>query len=198
MPTPIPSAQNSSLVLTLTISEIPTDLPVYDRDDWNHWTDTDGDCQNTRHEVLIDESFTEITFKSDSQCQVATGEWLDPYTGDTVTDATKLDVDHMVPLKNAHDSGGWAWDGNKKASYANGMEYGDHLIAVTASANRKKGARGPDEWKPTNQVYWCDYAVDWVQIKVDWGLSATQAEWTAIQDMLDTCESPPSFTTTTS
>tara|TARA_Y100000588_G_C13923441_1_gene782503 strand:+ start:364 stop:678 length:315 start_codon:yes stop_codon:yes gene_type:complete len=104
----------------------------------------------------------------------------------------------MVPLKAAHDSGGWAWDENKKASYANEMEYGDHLIAVTASANRQKGARGPDEWKPTNQVYWCDYAVDWVQIKVDWGLSATQAEWIAIQDMLDTCESPPSVTTTTS
>ena len=53
-----------------------------------------------------------------------------------MTDGTTLDVDHMVPLKNAPDSGGWAWDKDKKAAYANEMGYADHLIAVTASANR--------------------------------------------------------------
>jgi len=51
-----------------------------------------------------------------------------------------------------------------------------HLIAVTASANRKKGARGPEEWKPTNRGCCCDYAIDWVQIKTDWDLNATKAE----------------------
>ena len=47
------------------------------------------------------------------------GEWFDPYTGETVTDATRLDIDHMIPLKNAHDSGGWAWDESRKAAFAN-------------------------------------------------------------------------------
>ena len=177
---PTQTQETSGLASQLKISEITTDLPDYDRDDWKHWIDKDRDCQNTRHEVLIEESLKAATFKSDKQCQVATGEWLAPYTSVIVTDATKLDVDHMVPLKNAHDSGGWAWDKDKKAAYANEMGYADHLIAVTASANRKKGARGPEEWKPANQDYWCDYAVDWVQIKVDWGLSATQEEWTAL------------------
>ena len=193
-PAPTPTQQSGGPVLTLKIIEIATDLPNYDRDDWKHWADDDSDCQNTRHEVLIEESSKEVTFKSDKQCQVAAGEWLDLYTSDTVTDATKLDVDHMVPLKNAHDSGGWAWDKDKKAAYANGMGYADHLIAVTASANRQKGAKGPDEWKPADQDYWCDYAVDWVQIKVDWGLSATKAEWAALQEMITTCDNPPSIT----
>ena len=185
---------SSGLAFSLEINEIATDLPKYDRKDWKHWIDEDKDCQNTRHEVLIEESLKEVTFKSDKQCQVATGEWLAPFTGDTVTDGTKLDVDHMVPLKNAHDSGGWAWDKDKKAAYANETGYADHLIAVTASANRQKSASGPEQWKPANQEYWCDYAVDWVQIKVDWGLSATQEEWTALQEMLETCDSPPSIT----
>ena len=101
-----PTQQSGGPVLTLKIIEIATDLPNYDRDDWKHWADDDSDCQNTRHEVLIEESSKQVTFKSDKQCQVAAGEWLDLYTSDTVTDATKLDVDHMVPLKNAHDSGG--------------------------------------------------------------------------------------------
>ena len=191
---PTQTPQSSGLTFSLKISEIAADLLKYDRGDWKHWIDEDRDCQNTRHEVLIEESLKEVTFKSAKQCQVATGEWLDPYTGDTVTDATKLDVDHMIPLKNAHDSGGWAWDKDKKAAYANEMGYSDHLIAVTASANRKKGARGPEEYKPANQDYWCDYAIDWVQIKVDWELSATQEEWTALQKMLETCDSPPSIT----
>jgi hypothetical protein len=69
---------------------------------------------------------------------VATGEWFDPYTGETITNSTKLDIDHMVPLKNAHDSGGWACDKDKKSAFANEMSQEDHLIAVTASANRGK------------------------------------------------------------
>ena len=191
---PTQTQETSNLASQLKISEITTDLPKYDRDDWKHWIDKDRDCQNTRHEVLIEESLKAATFKSDKQCQVATGEWLAPYTGVIVTDATKLDVDHMVPLKNAHDSGGWAWDKNKKAAYANEMGYADHLIAVTASANRKKGARGPEEWKPANQGYWCDYAIDWVQIKVYWELSATKVEWAALQEMLKTCDGSPTIT----
>lgn len=121
------------------IRELVTDLPDYDRGDWKHWIDGDKDCQNTRHEVLIDESLVRVTFKSDKRCQVAAWKWVDPYTGETITDATRLDVDHMVPLRNAHNSGGWRWDNGKKSSYANEMAYADHLIAVTASANRKKG-----------------------------------------------------------
>lgn len=196
-PTPIPSTstqQSGSSGLTLKIAGIATNLPKYDRDDWKHWTDKDSDCQNTRHEVLIEESLKEVAFKRDKKCQVATGEWLDPYTGITVTDATKLDVDHMVPLKNAHDSGGWEWAKDRKAAFANEMGYADHLIAVTASANRQKGAKGPEEWKPANQDYRCDYAVDWVQIKVDWELSVTMAEWAALQDMLKTCDKQTSIT----
>jgi hypothetical protein len=189
-PTEIPAVTSDQL---LRIAEVPPDLPSYDRDDWRHWVDGDKDCQNTRHEALIEESLVKVAFKTDRKCQVATGEWFDPYTGETVTDATRLDIDHMIPLKNAHDSGGWAWDKSRKAAFANEMSYADHLIAVTASANRKKGARGPEEWKPTNRGYWCDYAIDWVQIKIDWDLSATKAERGALQEMLETCDSTPSI-----
>jgi len=189
-PTEIPAVTSDQL---LRISEGPPDLPSYDRDDWRHWVDGDKDCQNTRHEVLIEESLAKVAFKTARKCQVATGEWFDPYTGEIVTDATRLDIDHMIPLKNAHNSGGWAWDKRRKAAFANEMSYADHLVAVTASANRKKGARGPEAWKPTNKGYWCDYAADWVQIKTDWDLSATKAEWGALQEMLETCDSTTSI-----
>ena len=186
--TSLPISTISTPKMELTVAKVPIDLPDYDRSDWKHWVDEDGDCQNARHEVLLHASVVEVKFKDPNNCQVATGEWLDPFTGETITDATKLDVDHMVPLKNAHDSGGWAWDKDRKKAYANYMMYEDHLIAVTASANRKKGAKGPEDWKPSNEAYWCDYAKDWIEIKSHWKLTATNSEWTALQEMTETCD----------
>ena len=80
--------------------------------------------------------------------RVESGDWFGAYTGESFTDPGDLDVDHMVPLENAHRSGGWAWSKERKAEYANDLSYANHLIAVQASANRRKGSKGPEEWKP--------------------------------------------------
>ena len=186
-PTPAPAVSSSAAVPQLIIAEVVADLPAYDRDDWNHWIDTDGDCQNTRHEVLITESLAPVTFTNNQGCTAANGEWLAPFTGTTVTVARDLDVDHLVPLANAHRSGGWAWDADRKEAYANNMAYANHLIAVTASANRSKGARGPEEWKPPDEGYWCDYALSWMSVKHTWGLTVTSSEWAALMEMIGTC-----------
>ena len=182
-----PTASNSAVVLI--VQDVTTDIPAYDRDDWNHWIDADGDCQNARHVVLIEESAIAPTL-NDSGCAVVSGLWLAPFSGVSVNLAKELDVDHMVPLANAHKSGAWAWDATRKKNYANFLDDSHHLIAVTASANRSKGARGPEEWQPPDPTYWCWYATDWVLIKSTWGLSATEQEWNALAAMLDTCNQP--------
>ena len=171
----------------MVIAEVAADLPAYDRDDWTHWIDVDGDCQNARHEVLIEESVTAVSFTNAEECTVANGEWQAPFTDTTVTVARDLDVDHLVPLVNAHRSGGWAWADETKEDYANDLSFDNHLIAVTASANRSKGARGPEEWKPPFEGYWCEYALSWITVKDSWGLTATAGEWAALTEMLGTC-----------
>ena len=184
----IPSA--SGILLPVSISPVPVDRPKYDRSTWRHWTDEDGDCQNARQEVLLAESVVEVAFQSADGCRVATGRWTGPYTGEVVTDPGDLDIDHLVPLENAHRSGAWAWDRERKREYANFLGDEDHLIATTSSANRSKGSKGPEAWRPPLESYWCTYAVNWVQVKNDWGLTVTESEYTALSEMLSTCEKP--------
>lgn len=164
-----------------------TILPEYLRKLYRHWSDIDGDCQDTRQEVLIEESEIPVTFKSAEDCKVETGRWTDPYTGEVFTNPGSLDVDHMVPLQNAHRSGAWVWSFDQKKDYANDLDNPEHLIAVKASANRSKSAQGPANWKPPLQSYHCQYAQDWRAIKNRWGLTMTDDELAAVEEMETTC-----------
>lgn len=176
---------------------VPTDIPDYDRDEWGDWKDADGDCQDTRQEVLIEESTTPVTFKTAKRCKVASGTWIGPFTDQQFTNPSDLDVDHMVPLKNAHDSGGWAWSRAKKMRFANDLSYAGHLNAVDDSTNSRKGSRGPEAWMPPDKSYRCEYAIHWINIKVEWDLTATEAELAALKQMIDTCEPEESTTPAT-
>lgn len=177
-PTPLP---------TLMVAPIPDGIPAYSRSQWRHWVDADRDCQNTRVEVLIEESLIPVSFSDARECVVVGGHWIDPHTGIEVFEARLLDIDHMVPLANAHRSGGWQWNATDRQAYANDLSNPAHLIAVTASANRSKGDKGPEAWKPPNEGYWCQYATDWIGVKTIWVLSVTQEEWDALTDMLGRC-----------
>ena len=176
-----------ALVIRIVVSEQAADIPRYDRGDWRHWIDADGDCQDTRQETLIAESSVPVTFKNGDSCRVASGRWTDPYTGEVVDDPGKLDIDHVVPLANAHVSGGHSWSAERKEAYANSLAYRGHLEATTALANKKKGSKTPAEWQPPDRTYWCQYATDWAVIKREWRLTATDKEADALCKMLTTC-----------
>jgi hypothetical protein len=145
---------------------------LYDRDDWGGWIDEDGDCENTRAEILIRDSQTEVSFDG---CRVVSGLWNLPYWGDTATQATQIDIDHIIPLKWAHGHGGDRWSSGRKRTFANDP---DNLLATSSSANRSKGAKGPDEWMP--KVNGCSYAQRWGRLIEKYGLLATSGELTAL------------------
>ena len=164
----------------------PPTAPPYDRRLYEHWIDADGDCQNTRQEVLIAESLEPVTLDS-SGCHVESGRWFDSFTGQEFSDPADLDIDHIVPLAEAHLSGAAAWTADRRTQYANDLTNPDTLIAVATSANRSKGDRDPSEWLPTNESFQCDYVARWIMTKARWALGSDEPERDAIATVLSQC-----------
>jgi hypothetical protein len=157
---------------------------LYDRSDWPHWLDSDKDCQNTRHEILIQTSTKPVSFKSDRECNVLSGEWFDSYSGETYIVSKELDLDHIVPLKFAHGHGADKWSRERKAVFANDLA---NLILVQASLNRQKGAKGPDEWLPPNHQYRCEYITSFNNVMAKYDLAYIPSELRILNKLVKAC-----------
>ena len=158
----------------------------YDRDLFAHWVDADGDRCDTREEVLIAESRTPAEVDPYG-CKVVAGDWYSNYDGLTTDQPGDFDVDHVVALAEAWDSGAAGWDAARRRAFANDLDEPAALIAVSASSNRSKSDEDPTQWRPPRREAWCAFATDWVTVKVKWDLSADEAEVSALRTMLAGC-----------
>jgi hypothetical protein len=150
----------------------PTSPAEYDRALFGSWPDIDRDCQNLRHEILLERAIDIVELSHDG-CRAVSGKWLDPYTGNTFTRSSELDIDHLVPLKYSWDRGASSWNAEKRMLFSNDLK---NLFAVQQSANREKGASGPAEWLPPNVEYRCQYIQDFQTIIDVYGLEQTEDE----------------------
>lgn len=166
----------SSALNTIKIAE--ESRTGYERSKFKHWSASKIPGCDSRKAVIIEESL--VKPKVDKGCTLTGGSWLSLYDNVKVDNASKLDVDHMVPLAEAWDSGASAWSAEKREMYANDMTDSRHLVAVTGASNRSKSDRDPAEWIPTNKDYVCKYLTDWVSIKVRWNLTMDTKEKSAI------------------
>lgn len=114
-----------------------------------------------------------------------------PFTGDTITRSRRVDIDHLVPLKEAYLSGADTWSPEKKEAYANYLGNPNHLVAVSASANRSKGAKDPSEWMPEINQDW--YIREWIRVKTEWALSYDSAEILFITNFIKASDRPRSY-----
>lgn len=143
-----------------------------------------NNCFDTRALVLIRDSDKEVLFKSNNRCAVESGNWKDPYTGKTFTSSKDIQIDHVVPLKNAYMSGAYKWNFKTRCLYANYLGNDFHLLSVNATENMRKGDRSPDKYMPPNPGFTCTYIKDWLSIKFLWGLKMTLAESDAIKTLV--------------
>lgn len=116
----------------------------YSRDKFGHgWQDFDHDGKDTRQEVLIAQNTGNLVYNKHGR--VLHGKWISLYSGQVFTDASQLDVDHVVPLSWAWKHGADKWSQEKRERFANDQR---NLVAVEASLNRQKGDKGLDQWLP--------------------------------------------------
>ncbi|GIH08494.1 hypothetical protein Rhe02_65610 [Rhizocola hellebori] len=155
---------------------------TYNRDLFPHWITITGSC-NTREQVLKRDGSNVVV---NSSCAAVSGSWYSPFDGATWTNASDVDIDHMVPLSEAWASGAWAWTTARRQTYANDLG-GPELWAVTDNVNQSKGDKDPAEWQPSLSSFRCTYARAWIQVKYFYALTVDSAEKSALNSMLATC-----------
>ena len=148
----------------------------YDRSEFPHWDDEDGDGMNTRLEILSIEKVGNVGWYSRWD-----GEW---YAGEGGLSAPRFDIDHIVSLKEAWQSGADEWSASDKDTFADDML---NLTAVTASSNRSKGAKDASEWLPSEASGKCYLLIRVIQVKTKWSLSIDQDEYTALKELTESC-----------
>ncbi len=159
----------------------PEQRSGYDRDHFSHWSDLDGDGCDTRREVLIRDSRVRSTLDPNRTCWVVSGLWYSHYDGEWVEGPSSLDIDHLVPLAEAWDSGAHSWEPGRREEFANDE---GALLAVTARSNRAKGASDPAGWMPSNEDFTCPYAAAWIAVKARWNLTMDHEESDFLQRLL--------------
>jgi hypothetical protein len=178
-PATTPPAGTSSLGAVLAALPVaPEQRAGYSRNLFVHWIDADKDGCDTRREVLLQEAIVAPTVGAG--CALSGGKWLSLYDNLTFTDPGLLDIDHVVPLAEAWDSGAYGWDAARRQAFANDLGVTFALIAVSAASNRSKSDADPAEWLPPNAAYRCQYLGDWVAVKARWSLAVDPVEKVAI------------------
>ena len=160
----------------------------YARSQFPHWSDPDRNGCDARNDTLK-RDLTEGIYKAGTRdCKVISGLLLDPFSGKVITfSSTKsnIDIDHVVALSNAWQTGAAYFDKTKRQQIANDPL---NLLAVDFSLNRQKGDGDAATWLPPLKSYRCDYVARQIAVKAKYGLWVTQPEKGAIIKLLEKCE----------
>lgn len=184
---PAAASTTYSAPLRTAVRQLPVtaeNTSAYDRDrSFGRWRDADGDCQSTRHEVLIAEGAgVSLTSRG---CTVAAGRWRSFYDGRTYTSPSQVQIDHLVPVSEAWDSGAHRWTQARRVAFYNDLGVAYALNGIGGTLNQSKGDRGPEAWMPPANR--CRYVQVWAAVKHRWRLSVDPAERAALVRLADGC-----------
>lgn len=185
-----PEAADGTALAMLTGLEEKGRAPKtgYDRASFGWRDDTDRNGCDTRNDILR-RDLHQITLQSGTDgCVVLRGTLASPFSGDTIafdrTDST-IDIDHLVALSDAWQTGAAGWDEHRKREFANDPL---NLLAVESSLNRQKGDGDAATWLPPKKDYRCEYVARQISVKDKYGLWVKPAEADAMERVLGDCE----------
>jgi len=129
-----------------------------------------------------------VIFKAGTRdCKVISGVLLDPFSNKVLTFTSvksAVDIDHLVSLSNARQTGAAYFDRSKRSQLANDPL---NLLAVDARLNRQKGDGDAATWLPPHKPFRCEYVSRQVAVKAKYSLWVTAAEKDAITRVLNQC-----------
>lgn len=198
-----PAVWQAGLDATNTIATAKARPGGYDRERYfGGWASNGCGSATTRDTILARDLKGAV---KNPRCQVTSGTLSDPYTGRTIrfrrgrNTSSAVQIDHVVALLDAWESGARDWDQAKRVQYANSP---DVLLASDGPANMAKGSGldvngtalyrpqdsgAPDIWMPDNKAYRCDYMAKRATIKSKWGLTMTPREKQQTVSVLSQC-----------
>jgi hypothetical protein len=161
----------------------------YSREQFPHWKDPDKNGCDSRNDILK-RDLTQVVFKKDTNnCKVVAGTLLDPYSNKLITfdlskSASTIDIDHVVALSNAWQTGAFQLTLTQRTNFANDPL---NLLAVDNKLNRQKGDGDAATWLPPYKSYRCTYVARQVSVKAKYMLWVTAPEKAAIIKLLEGC-----------
>jgi len=161
----------------------------YSREEFPHWKDPDKNGCDSRNDILK-RDLTKIIFKEGTNnCKVISGILLDPYSNklidfDISKSSSTIDIDHVVALSNAWQTGAFQLTLEQRTNFANDPL---NLLAVDFKLNRQKGDGDAATWLPPYKSYRCTYVARQVAVKAKYKLWVTTPEKTAISNLLTAC-----------
>lgn len=187
-----------ALLATLTVKG-KSPLTGYARtaDFGTAWLDVNRNGCDTRNDILR----RDLTSATGSGCRVLTGVLHDPYTGKVIdftrgeTTSTAVQIDHIVPLANAWQTGAQKLSESTRVDLANDPI---NLLAVDGPTNEQKGDGDAATWLPPRKSFRCTYIAHQVSVKAAYHLWVTSAEKDEMTRVLDTCPDQPTYASTVS
>jgi hypothetical protein len=151
------------------------------------WLDVDHNGCDTRNDILARDLTSTVR---DDRCRVLSGILDDAYTGRSIrftrgeATSAEVQIDHMVPLLNAWETGAQQLTQAQRIGLANDPR---NLIAVDGPANQQKGAGDAATWLPANKTFRCEYVARQIAVKAAYRLWVTRAEHDAMARVLSGC-----------
>ncbi|PPR04758.1 hypothetical protein CVT24_007113 [Panaeolus cyanescens] len=183
LPTPVDATTAISMLGELVVA-VDSNVPAYNRNFFKTWDIISDKVINSMYAAVLIRDGTGVV--TDSSCKPTSGNWVSPYDGVPTNLASDLDIDHLVPLKEAWLSGARDWTNATREAFANDLTR-PQLVAVTDNLNESKGDRDVTHFLPPLASYVCTYVLAWVQVKHFWNLTIDAAEQVTLQTQLAKC-----------
>jgi hypothetical protein len=152
------------------------------------WADVNRNGCDTRDDILNRDLGGKEWRPGTRQCVVIAGVLHDPYTGRRLAfakaRADAVQIDHVVALSDAWQTGAAQWDATRRRAFANDPL---NLLAVDGPTNTSKGDGDAATWLLPQRSYRCRFVARQVAVKAKWKLSVTAAEHDAIAHVLARC-----------